>query len=137
LSKSSKTKVIQTSGKRKRAIARLKLSEGKGQVRINGVALDAFGTELARLKVREPLLLVPDIAGKIHISITVNGGGIMSQVDAMRQAIGRALSEFGGAKVKKVLLDYDRTFLVADTRRKEPCKPNVSKARAKRQKSYR
>ena len=61
----------------------------------------------------------------------------MSQVDAMRQAIGIALSELGGEKVRKILVDYDRTFLVADTRRKEPCKPNDSKARAKRQSSKR
>ena len=133
----SKQKIIQTSGKRKRAIARLKLVPGQGQVRINGVALDTFGTELVRLRIKEPLIIVGDLADKVHISINVNGGGVMSQVDAMRQAIGIALSELGGEKVRKILVDYDRTFLVADTRRKEPCKPNDSKARAKRQSSKR
>ena len=106
-------------------------------VRINGVALDSFGSELVRMKIREPLLLVGDLADKVNMSINVNGGGVISQVDAMRQAIGRALSEFGGEKIRKNLVSYDRSFLVADTRRKETCKPNDSKARAKRQKSYR
>ncbi|MFC1723851.1 30S ribosomal protein S9 [Nanoarchaeota archaeon] len=133
----SKQKVIITSGRRKRAIARLKLIPGTGMVRINGISLDTYGSELARLKIREPLLVAGDIATKVSLSINVQGGGVMSQVDAMRQAIGRALSEFGGERVRKLLVDYDRSFLVADTRRKEQCKPNDSKARAKRQKSYR
>ena len=133
----TKTKVIHTSGARKRAKARLTLRPGKGLVRINGRMLDTFEPKLARLKIQEPLLLVGDIASKVHIDIKTEGGGVMSQVDAIRQAMGKALSEFGGAKTRQMLLDYDRTFLVADTRRKEPCKPNDSKARAKRQKSYR
>ncbi len=133
----SKSKVVITSGRRKRAIARLRLLPGSGMIRVNGMALDAYGSKLARLKIKEPLLLVSDIADKVNISVNVHGGGIISQVDAIRQALGRALSEFGGEKVRKILVNYDRTFLVADTRRKEPCKPNDSKARAKRQKSYR
>ena len=133
----TKSKVIHTAGTRKRSVARLTLRQGSGLVRVNGRMLDAFEPKLARMKIQEPLLLVPDIASKIHVDINVYGGGIMSQADAIRQALGRALSELGGEKVRKILLQYDRTFLVADTRYKEPCKPNDSKARAKRQKSYR
>jgi small subunit ribosomal protein S9 len=99
--------------------------------------LDVFEPKLARMKIKEPLLLVGDIASKVHIDINVYGGGVMSQVDAIRQAMGKALSEFGGEKIRKMLLQYDRALLVADTRYKETCKPNDSKARAKRQKSYR
>jgi small subunit ribosomal protein S9 len=133
----SKSKVINTSGARKSAKARLTLKPGKGLVRINGQTLDTYEPKLARLKLQEPLIVVGDLASKVHIEIKVEGGGIISQVDAMRQAIGRAFSELGGEKVRKILVDYDRAFLVADTRRKEPCKPNDSRARAKRQKSYR
>lgn len=133
----TKSKAINTSGARKRAKARLTLLPGSGLVRINGASLDTFEPKLARMRIMEPLLLVGDIASKIHIEVAVNGGGVMSQVDAIRQAMGRALSEFGGEKVRKQLLDYDRSFLVADTRFKETRKPNDSKARAKRQKSYR
>lgn len=129
--------MIQTSGKRKRAIARLKMVQGTGLVRINGISLDTYGSELVRLKLREPLLLVPEIVSKSSMTIRVRGGGVMSQVEAIRQAMGKALAEMGGEKVRKKLVDYDRTFLVADTRRKEVCKPNDSKARAKRQSSKR
>jgi len=133
----AKSKVIHTSGMRKRSVARLTLHPGKGLVRINGQMLDTFEPKLARMRIQEPLLLVGDVADKVRMDVKVYGGGVMSQVDAIRQAMGRALSEFGGEKVRKKLIDYDRALLVADTRFKEPCKPNDSKARAKRQKSYR
>jgi small subunit ribosomal protein S9 len=106
-------------------------------VRVNGQSLKTLQPRLARLKVEEPLMLVGDLANNVHIDVNVMGGGIISQADASKLAIGRALALAGGEKVRQVLLDYDRAFLVADTRRKEQRKPNDSKARAKRQKSYR
>ncbi len=129
--------MIQTSGSRKRSVARLTLKPGKGMVRINGKMIDVYEPQLARLKLQEPLILAGDVASKVHMDIKVTGGGVMSQVDAVRQAMGRALAAFGGEKVRRALADYDRSFLVADTRFKETRKPNDSKARAKRQKSYR
>lgn len=133
----SKSKVINTTGRRKRSIARAVLVPGKGMVRVNGQSLKTLQPRLARLKVEEPLMLVGDLANNVHIDVNVMGGGIISQADASKLAIGRALALAGGEKVRQVLLDYDRAFLVADTRRKEQRKPNDSKARAKRQKSYR
>jgi small subunit ribosomal protein S9 len=133
----AKSKAINTSGKRKFSIARLTLTPGKGIVRINGKLLDTYEPKLARMKLMEPLLLVGDMASAVRLDINVSGGGVNSQVDAVRQAMGRAFAEFGGEKVKRMLLDYDRSLLVADTRHKEQRKPNDSKARAKRQKSYR
>ncbi len=130
-------KIIQTKGKRKRAIARATLREGKGIIRINGMLLDSIEPKLARLKMREPLLLADDIADKVDIDVNVYGGGIMSQADASRLAIGRSLVK-NNKKLEKIFLDYDRQLVVADVRRKEPSKPNRhGKARAKRQKSYR
>ena len=133
----TKQKVIITSGKRKSAIARLVLKPGKGMVRVNGQMLSTYGTNLTRAKLSEPLRLAGDMANQIQVEIKVAGGGVISQVDAMRLALGRALAQFGGEKTRKILLDYDRSLLVADTRRKEVCKPNDSKARAKRQSSKR
>lgn len=130
-------KPIKTSGFRKSAVARVTLSDGKGTVRINSQSLNVYSTSLARMKIQEPLLLVPDIASKVDLHIRVQGGGQTGQTEAIRLAIGRALSEVGGEKVRQTLTDYDRSLLVADTRFKEACKPNDSKARAKRQKSYR
>lgn len=131
-------KTIHVSGKRKKAVARATLKEGKGVVRINGKLLDVYEPELARMKIAEPLMLAEELAQKIDLHVSVNGGGWLSQAEASRLAIARALVEFSKSKVlKKKFLEYDRHLLVADVRRNEPHKPNDSKPRAKRQKSYR
>ncbi len=130
------SKNIHTKGKRKSAIARATLHPGKGKVRINGQWLDHFSTEALRLRINEPLLLVGDLAKNVDIDVNVMGGGVNGQADAARLAIGRALVEHD-PKLKTVLEEYDRLLLVADVRRKETRKPNDSKARAARQKSYR
>ncbi len=132
------TKIIHTSGKRKRAIARAILKEGSGYVKINGKPIDFYEPKLYRLKIKEPLLLAQDIANKVDLSINVKGGGVSGQADAIRLVIAKALVEYTKSeRLKEQFLKYDRTLLVADIRRKEVCKPNISKARAKRQKSYR
>jgi small subunit ribosomal protein S9 len=129
-------KVVHTQGKRKRSIARATLSTGKGKVTVNGQILDNFSTKMLRLRISEPLVIAGDMAKKIDVSLNVIGGGVNGQADACRLAIARALVQFDD-KLKKTFDDYDRLLLVADVRRKEACKPNDSKARAKRQKSYR
>ena len=91
---------------------------------------------MARLKLREPLILAESVSDEVNININVKGGGAISQTEAARLALSRALVKYN-KKLEKVFLDYDRHLLIADVRRKEPCKPNISKARAKRQKSYR
>ncbi|HZX44915.1 MAG TPA: 30S ribosomal protein S9 [Candidatus Nanoarchaeia archaeon] len=132
-------KPIMSSGKRKRAIARASLKEGKGVVRINNVLLDLYEPKMYRLKLREPLILAGDIVDKINIDVNVFGGGIASQSEASRLAIARALNEYAKSdKLKEKFLKYDRQLLVADIRRHEPSKPNrQGQARAKKQKSYR
>ena len=133
-------KVIHTSGRRKRAVARATVKHGKGMVRINSKSLETYSPELAKNKIKEPLILAGDIVSskKIKIDINVKGGGWRSQADAARLAIARALVEFTGDKsLEKIFIDYDRQLIVADVRSKEQCKPNDSKARAKRTKSYR
>jgi len=131
-------KTIHTSGKRKRAIARATLKEGKGFVKVNGKPIDFYKPKLYRLKIKEPLLLAGDLVNKVDISINIKGGGIAGQADAARLVIAKALVEYTKSeRLKDQFLKYDRTLLVADVRRKEVCKPNISKARAKRQKSYR
>ncbi len=127
---------ITTTGKRKSAVARAVLKTGNGIVRINSCLLDIYEPPVCRMKIQEPLMLAGEIPKKVDISINVHGGGQMSQAESSRLAIGRALAEFQPS-LKKVFLNYDRTLLVADIRRKEQYKPNDSKARAARQKSYR
>jgi len=93
---------------------------------------------MMKLKIMEPLILAGDLGKKVNISINVNGGGWQGQTDASRLAIARALVEYSkDGELKKKFLEYDRHLLIQDVRFKEPNKPNDSKARAKRQKSYR
>jgi small subunit ribosomal protein S9 len=132
------TNVVHVFGSRKRSKARATLKEGKGKIRINGHLLDNYKPDFAKAKIMEPLMIAGDLANKVDIKINVNGGGWRSQSDAIRLAIARALVKFSSNKVlEKSFLDYDRNLVVADIRRKEQYKPNDSKARAKRTKSYR
>ena len=127
-------KVIITQGKRKQAIAKAALYSGNGTITINGQSLRNYGNKSLRLRVSEPLILAEK--NDINVSITCRGGGENGQADAIRLAIARALVQHD-KKLKKIFDDYDRLLLVADIRRKEVRKPNDSKARAARQKSYR
>lgn len=139
MSKAAKKRndVIHRSGKRKAAVARATIKPGTGKITINNLLLEQYGTVLTRARILEPVKLVGAGAAKLDFRVTVRGGGITGQADAVRLALGRALAEFD-AGMRQVFLDYDRQLLVADVRRKEPAKPNShGKARAKRQKSYR
>ena len=132
-------KSINTSGKRKRAVARASIKQGTGFVRVNDVPIDFIEPRMSRLKLMEPLILAGDVAGKVDIDVSVSGGGISSQAEASRLAIAKGLVSFTkNDKLKEIFLNYDRNLLVADVRRKEPSKPNRhGQARSKVQKSYR
>lgn len=135
--KSYSTKIVNASGKRKRAIARARLYPGKGLVYVNNQRLSFMQDNILKLKISEPLLLVGDLANHVDIDVRTTGGGASGQAEAARLAIARALVAHDG-KLKNVFDDYDRLLLVADIRRKEQRKPGThSKARAKTQKSYR
>ncbi len=131
-------KIIQTSGKRKAAIARATLRAGKGKVRINKKILDIIEPEMAKIKIMEPIMIAENIAKKVDIDVNVGGGGFMGQAEAARIAIGKALLEFSGdAKLQEKFFDYDRSIIKGDHRRKETKKYGGKGARAKKQKSYR
>ncbi len=133
-----KVKIVQASGKRKTAIARATIRAGKGRIRINKRPLEIWEPELARLKILEPLQLAGKLAEKVDIEVDVRGGGFMGQAEAARTAVGRCLVEFSGdAKLKDTILEYDRTIVKGDHRRKETKKYGGPGARAKKQKSYR
>jgi small subunit ribosomal protein S9 len=131
---------IITSGKRKTAIAKARIQEGTGKVNINKIPYQNLKSMFHVLLIREPLDIAKEVLGemKFDITVTMAGGGNESQIEAARLAIAKAIVEFTkSSEVKKAFLEYDRNMLVADTRRKEPYKPGDSKARSKRQKSYR
>lgn len=130
-------KAIHQVGTRKKAVARATLKTGTGVVRINSQELNSLQDNMYKRRIQEPLLIAGATSTKVNIEINVNGGGINGQADAIRLAIAKVLSAHE-KKLHKQFLDYDRTLLVADVRRKEPRKPNThGKARSKRQKSYR
>lgn len=134
----TENKII-TSGKRKRAIARAIIVEGTGKVWINGKDYNNLHV-FDRLKIAEPLRITEHVLGKLNfdVEISVKGGGDKGQIEAARIALSRAILEFTKSKeLEKSFLDYDWNLLVADVRRKETYKPGDSKARSKRQKSYR
>ena len=129
---------VNTSGKRKTAIARAVVKEGTGKVTINKVPLDLYTPELARLKIQEPLGLAPEKAAKVDIAVIVNGGGVMGQAAAIRTAVARGMVDFfKDEELEAMYRAYDRTLIINDTRRKLPKNPMGHGARAKRQKSYR
>jgi len=131
-------KIVNTSGKRKTAIARATLRPGNGIVRINSVPLDIYPNEMVRLKIAEPLLLIPNAIEGIDVAIDVHGGGIMGQAEAVRTALARGILKWhNDPQIKDVYISYDRTLLVNDSRQKESKKPHGRGARKKFQKSYR
>lgn len=130
-------KVIHTSGTRKTAVARATLQPGNGIIRINSELLQNITSDMIKLKIQEPLLIAEEVSKLVDISVTVNGSGKTSQAEAARLAIARALAIYD-KKLQKEFLDYDRSLLVADVRRKETHRPNKhGKARARRQRSRR
>lgn len=99
--------------------------------------------EILRFKVYEPVLVVGEESfSPLDIRVRVKGGGHTSQVYAIRQAIAKALvayyskyiDAYSAMELKKKLVAYDRTLLIADPRRMEPKKFGGQGARARRQK---
>ncbi|MHC1604843.1 MAG: 30S ribosomal protein S9 [Candidatus Methanofastidiosia archaeon] len=132
--------IVQSTGKRKKAIARAVVTGGKGRVRINNKPIVLVTPEMARLKMTEPLMIAGNVTKDIDIDINVSGGGIMGQADACRMAIAKGIVAFtGDMTLRDKYIAYDRSMLKGDTRRTETHKPNKSSKgpRAKRQKSYR
>ena len=115
-------------------------------LKINGSPIDLLEPEILRAKVYEPILLIgKDRFANLDIRIRVKGGGHVSQVYAIRQALAKAVVAFhqkyvdeaSKKELKNILVSYDRTLLVADPRRMEPKKFGGPGARARYQKSYR
>ncbi|MBO4778570.1 MAG: 30S ribosomal protein S9 [Bacteroidales bacterium] len=126
--------VINALGRRKSAIARIYVKEGKGQITVNDRELDNyFAEERLRYIVKQPLTLL-DKEGNFDIKINLVGGGIKGQAEAVRLAIARALvkmDEENKTPLKK------QGFLTRDPREVERKKPGQKKARKRFQFSKR
>jgi len=132
-------KVLVVSGKRKTATARAVVKPGMGRIRINKIPVEIFEPEIAREKIMEPLLQVGDeIWKQLDIDIKVSGGGYMGQAEAARIALANGLIKWTkSTHLRTVLVEYDRTMIAGDSRKKEPKKFGGPGARARDQKSYR
>jgi small subunit ribosomal protein S9 len=133
------SKLLVVAGKRKTAVAKVRIKEGTGHLLYNGVPY-AHLSVMHKAAFSEPLMIAEEVLGhvKADMTITAAGGGKEGQIQAARLGLAKALVAFTKSlDLRKAYIKYDRNLLVADIRRKETYKPGDSKARAKRQKSYR
>merc|ERR1711992_474627 len=137
---------VQVFGRKKTATAVAYCKRGKGIVRVNGKPLEQIEPKPLQFKLQEPILLLgKDRFSEVDIRIRVKGGGRISQIYAIRQALSKALvayyqkyvDEQSKKAIKDLLVQFDRTLLVADPRRCESKKFGGPGARARYQKSYR
>ncbi len=113
-------------GRRKNAIARVRLVEGSGKITINGKDIDEFfGMETLKVIVRQPLT-VTNTTTKYDVIVTVKGGGFTGQAGAIRHGIARALNE-ANREYRPEL--KSNGFLTRDPRMKERKKYGLKKAR--------
>lgn len=115
-------------GRRKSSVARVWLKAGKGDISVNGTPYKTyFDTEFARLKVEQPFL-VTGLQGKFDINVNTNGGGLVSQADAVKLGISRALLS-GDENLRSELRKHG--LLTVDARIKERKKYGQKAARRK------
>ncbi len=130
--------IIQTTGKRKEAVARATIRKGVGRVYVNQLPLEIVEPEGVRQKIQEPILMVGDRWKNLDIEVNVQGGGIIGQASAVRTAVARALLAWlKDPALEEMFKHYDRSLIVNDPRRKLPKRPGGRGARKRRQKSYR
>ncbi len=127
--------IINTIGRRKAAVARVYLSEGKGNITINKRELtDYFPVSTLQYVVKQPLNLC-EVAGSYDIKVNLQGGGLNGQAEALRLGISRALLKINETEYRPKLKAAG--FLTRDPREVERKKPGRPKARKRFQFSKR
>ena len=117
---------IYGTGRRKKAVARVRLVAGKGNITINGRTLeDFFGLETLRMIVKQPLVMT-NTESKYDMIVKVVGGGYTGQAGAIRHGLSRALVK---ANEEYKLTLKKAGFLTRDPRMKERKKPGLKGAR--------
>jgi small subunit ribosomal protein S16e len=132
--------------RKKTATACAFAKQGRGLIKVNGQPIENIEPEQLRLKVFEPVFIAgQDKFANLDIRIRVKGGGITSQIYAIRSAIAKSVvayhakyvDESSKNELRKLFVEYDRNLLVSDPRRCEPKKYGGRSARSRFQKSYR
>ncbi|MBQ6174506.1 MAG: 30S ribosomal protein S9 [Clostridia bacterium] len=112
-------------GRRKKAIARVRLVPGDGKVVVNKRDIDDyFGLETLKMTIRQPLVLTA--TNNFDVLVNVNGGGIAGQAGAIRHGISRALCK-ANPELRETL--KKNGFLTRDPRMKERKKYGLKAAR--------
>ncbi|MEA3447489.1 MAG: 30S ribosomal protein S9 [Bacteroidota bacterium] len=125
---------INTIGRRKRSVARIYMTSGKGNIIINKRKMEAYFPLKQHQNIALKPLALTETMGKYDIKVTLRGGGVTGQADAMRHAIARALMKIDPehhAALKPA------GMLTRDPRVIERKKPGQKKARKKYQFSKR
>ncbi len=118
--------LVQSTGRRKQAVARARLRDGEGKITINGRDVeDFFPNPTHRMILTEPLR-VTELEETYDVDVTMNGGGVTGQAGALRLAIARALIELD-PELRDALKKAG--FLTRDDRKKESKKYGLKKAR--------
>jgi len=126
--------VVNALGRRKSAVARVYMSEGKGKITINKRELtEYFPTGILQYVVLQPLNLL-GVAGQYDINVNLDGGGITGQAEALRLGISRAMLEINPESRPALKA---AGFLTRDPREVERKKPGQPKARKRFQFSKR
>lgn len=126
--------VISSTGRRKAAIARIYIGDGKGKITINNRALEEYFTaKQLQYVVQQPLNLL-EVSGKYDIKVNLDGGGIKGQAEALRLAIARGLVKIDPESKPALRANG---FLTRDPREVERKKPGQPKARKRFQFSKR
>jgi len=125
---------INALGRRKAAVARVYISDGKGKITVNGRDYkEYFGAETLQYVVTQPLILL-NVADKYDINVNLDGGGVKGQAEALRLGITRALVQMDPECKTKLKAEG---FLTRDPREVERKKPGQPKARKRFQFSKR
>ncbi|MDQ1296446.1 MAG: small subunit ribosomal protein [Bacteroidota bacterium] len=125
---------INALGRRKAAVARVYLSDGKGKITVNGRDYkEYFGAETLQYVVTQPLVLL-NVAEKYDIVVNLDGGGVKGQAEALRLGITRALVKVDEENKKQLKASG---FVTRDPREVERKKSGRPKARKRFQFSKR
>ena len=128
------TETHYATGRRKTSSARIYLSPGKGNIKVNDRDLDVyFGRKVAQMLVMQPLEMT-ELKDKVDINIKVKGGGSFGQAGAIRHGISRALISYDEDLRPQL---KSAGLLTRDPRKVERKKPGLVKARKSKQFSKR
>lgn len=119
--------IINALGRRKEAVARVYVTEGTGKITINGRDIEVyFPSSILRFIVKQPLTKL-DATEKYDIKVTLDGGGIKGQAEALRLAIARALIKINPEDKPALKAEGFTTRDAREVERKKPGQPKARK----------